>query len=474
MSSAKDRIKAKMFASEKIRRGEASGIMQGKTYDDNESVMPGVCDPWAPKYNNIEVPVPIDVTGASLEAIRKNLLIVCTSESIPVAYVRKSFVSENNKFPMSNARLLDLEDNLTFECNEEGIVVGKREMNNMEFAIDEISTYGVPPTEDFFGDSVNDIYNENEVKVEKVKSKFEGKAINVPLLDLARYNPRKARSIEDIDKIEIETSMDKLLRVALVSPSQFDEIFCVETFRPESPLMRRFLEKLSELVNEKLDGTGEEGIEDLKDLQKQAYKYAGYEGKTFETVIEEQKDYSGYFRYLLSKGEKIVISEEQRDYFKSLICELQKDKTYKLHYLSKKIDGETLEGMSVCSSPLMYFRGYVPNLVSGSTSVVMNYFFYIEDIKDIYDVIDKSNLSLQIALNNDLAVETYSKQVKTGVEFVNKIFVCDKNLNYTFFGVKKTTLSKWKNKLSNLFSSSVSFIAYESSKTAPQIVDFNL
>lgn len=380
--------------------------------------------------------------------LTQNLLAVYLLGENPFGYITREYF-ENFTFceDFANCIIVDILNKNSYDCNGHGEIIGSRVSSAIESAITIYHVFSDIPQSDFFGDPIE---IPNIEKKEETKNNYPGVPINVSYLSMIDSNIREFYCV-DSSKVEFESNVERLIKTAIIDPDQFDEIFTIETDRPESPLMRKFLVRLAQLVNEGLETLKDEGLEDLTELQKIAYKYAGYKGKSFETVVEEQKDYDSYFRFLLTKDEKIVITEKQKEYFDKLKVLAKKEIANNYIFISnkKRTKDVIFSGLSVCPSftGQYYFTGLVPSLLTSKVEIKATYFTYIDDIHDIYSEIEKSKLSLKIALNSDLIIENNS-DIKKGVELKNLVFVCDKNFNYGFFEVKKSTLNKWKKSLS--------------------------
>lgn len=314
-----------------------------------------------------------------------------------------------------------------------------------------------------------------EEKVEKKEKIFLGKReMNMETLFLLISNQRKFWDFHDAKRIQKEIDpIPLMIRTAIMEPGQFDEYFCVEVDKPESPLMRKYLLNLASLVNKGLEDLMDEGIEDYEKYQKEAYSKAGYKGKTFETVIEEQKDYDAYFRFLLTRFEKITVTEQEKDYFDEMVRKIGRlDKPI----MSKKCikDHELYD--VICSDVSHVFRQIVPTIALTFDSITVTYFMYIDDMHNVEKEIENNKkLRLEISLNNEMLLEEFKDQVnKKGKEFSTKIFVIDNNLNYTFFLIKKQTLNKWKKELTDFLQITSAIYVTKRSDLPIDLVDFTL
>lgn len=117
-----------------------------------------------------------------------------------------------------------------------------------------------------------------------------------------------------------------LIKVGSLYPGKFDEIFAVEKDVPESPLMRTYLKNLSVLINEEMLKKDE--IDNMEELEKKAYSNSDYIGKSLETVRNEALDYNNYQRYLLTKGEKISITEDDKKFYDDFLSNMKEDNSF--------------------------------------------------------------------------------------------------------------------------------------------------
>lgn len=340
---------------------------------------------------------------------------------------------------LSGASIIDVSIPRVFLFDDDSLYFNNQDINDSYYdLIDNININDY--TVDIFGIPLFLNKVENKTKERSVKQ-FTGKIeMSFGKVMLAIENHKEFWDLSTDSYIDSESIKEKLIKTAVLQPDQFDELFTVETDRPESPLMRRFMEKLSILVNEQL-GDNVEGIDNMDELQSKAYIFTGYQGKNLETVISESKDYFRYFRYLLTKGEKTVINEKQKDYFDSLIKLCRKNQIIK----KKSIDYEVSE-MTPYSS-ICFYKEKIPNFHINKSRIEMDYFTFVENIRNTSEELENSNLSIRIALIDELITKEYSDQIKNGIEKASTIFVCDRNLNYCRFLVRGATINKWKKSL---------------------------
>lgn len=288
-----------------------------------------------------------------------------------------------------------------------------------------------------------------QTKVEKKKLDFGGKlCVDVELIMMATSDIRGFWShvSSKTEKPDTEKNVDRLIRCAINDPAQFDEIFTVEVDKPESPLMRKYLSKLAELVNNSISNSDDDSLEDIGKLKAIAYEFAGYKGKDLDTVIKEELDYSSHFRYLLTKGEKIVITEEQKSYFDSLVLLYKSEMTGAFKNPNRK-DEYVLENI-ITNSNIAYLREKVPSLVIGKNVASARYYTYLDNFSEINNHLSTSGLGMKMALIDDLLEKEFPKEQKSeNSEIKTVLFICDKNLNYVYLTVKKSTLNKWKKDL---------------------------
>lgn len=386
-----------------------------------------------------------------IDVMDENLLIVHNNLGV-LGVIKRDDISEYVKIPrdeLANCRIVDKKEGRAWICNHQGLAINYVEAQDSEYDLEPFTSDGNLFHEDYFGKNLMRKEKVEEKKEKKEKNFSFRRPLNLYLINLSLINRRKFWEIyNDPVAFTSDSNIDILIKTAILQSGQFDEIFTIETDKPESPLMKKYLEKLSELVNKQLSILECDGLDNMEELQKIAYQFAGYEGKTLQTVIEEAKDYHAYFRYLLTRGEKIVVTEKQKEYFDNL-SNLY-DKEYKinpsnLHYRSNRLNNKIEETIEY-SEPF-YFKETIPYIDVRNKEIFLEFFTFVDNIKEIYEVIESSPLSLKIALINELVQKEYSDKIKQGINVITGVFVCDKEYNYMRFTVKKSTLIRWKKNL---------------------------
>lgn len=361
--------------------------------------------------------------------------------------IRGRVLSDLDYTQLQGATVINHAEGVSYDYSDVGTLAGRRSISTDEQMVISITDCDMVDI-DIFG---KPIHTEDVVKIEKKSKDFSGlKQMNIARLILSFQNHREYFNTLNEPLVDDEAVLDKLVKTAILQSDQFDEIFTTEKDRPESPLMVKFMHKLSELVNDQLRENTDEGIDNLEELQKKAYDYASYQGKDFETVVRESKDYYNYFRYLLTKGEKIVISENQGEYFKSLLKVSERIKAT----ISKTriIDYEISD--IVPGSFLYYFTEKIPSIRFTKEKIQVSYFTYVSKIREASFEIESYDLTLKIALINEMLYKEFSDEVKAGITIDHKIIVVDQFCNYMTLSVKKATLSKWLKTLNALIATS--------------------
>lgn len=231
----------------------------------------------------------------------------------------------------------------------------------------------------------------------------------------------------------ITDSISELAKYKFLDPDQFDEIFTVETFRPDSPLLNKYLNYLAKLVNDEISVTGE--IDNLEDLEKKAYDQVGYKGKDFDAVKREVLDYHDYFKFLITKEDKRVIAEKEFNYVKTVYDNAPEG-------LKKLIGG--LKIAEINKEPV---GGYS---LSGNVVIPKNYskevplmcFKYIGNVNRYTDLLADDYFTNKVAFESELVVSHFP-EVKVPVS----IILFDSNCNVVTLNIKPATITKWKSKL---------------------------
>lgn len=301
---------------------------------------------------------------------------------------------------------------------------------------------------EFFAIRDKTIYNKNgEKEIRTILGNPNTKYISLnSALTLIR-SPAKFHKDGDIWITDDESQMDKLLKIAIINPGQFDELFTIDVDTPESPLMRNYLRILSELVLEEMSKIEDSSIDNIEDLEKIAYERAGYQGKILETVKQEAKDYHRHFRYLLTKGEKTSVTEQQAEYFSDIITLYSKGRM-SFEYLKVKnnnLDYEINECLSI--SKIFNFKEKIPCLYISKDKLISTYFLYVENMYNIEKEIEKTIIPLKVSVHNEILCKVFKDKCVGEPKVDNRVVISDKNLNLVLFEIKQSTLLKWKKNL---------------------------
>lgn len=365
------------------------------------------------------------------EYLYENYYLAKNPAGTYVAFVKKPYndLTMNNKLVIRNWYLMDKIENITLLLGNDGEILGDYDNNQYD-----MNYHPYPlPIQEIFGNII-EYPTTKIVKKKKVTKTFPGKKIvNFNTLSLIKKNVSDfLSSVNSGVLVDAETPIESLIRIAFTEPGQFDEVFAIEVDRPESPLMRKYLSILAELVNEGLGTLEDDGIEDIKPLQEKAYKKTGYIGKTLEVVIQEAKDYAGHFRFLLLKGERIVIDEKWKDYFNLLVKQIDSDGLKK-----KPTNSEVFE---LCSQNFALKES--TNIRMIKDKILITYYAYVDNI---YEVTEHFNLELsaKIGLVAKAAKVEYFNETGKDTEVGVVIIICDKNVNIGQFDIRKQTLIKW-------------------------------
>lgn len=231
---------------------------------------------------------------------------------------------------------------------------------------------------------------------------------------------------------ENKSNINYLLVETLCNPGSFDELFIVQEKGPESPLLKSYLNNLANYLIVELKNKDE--IDNLEDLQKKAYDKTNYQGKSFEVVLQEAKDFSEYLRFLITKDEKLVISPEEFEYSTNLKNAVRSfgcgfsSKNQKLH-VELKMD--------------LFVDYYISTKVNQQVTLVggkdhVKEVIYVPDIKNLTSYIEEEGYDLKIAF------------IKKMLNITPTIFGCDKDYNFQTFEIRQSTIVKWMKKLDTI------------------------
>lgn len=319
--------------------------------------------------------------------------------------------------------------------NDEGCIIDIKNISSLDIIAEYTSSY------DVFGNDLGD-YIVDEEEIEEVKVKIDNKKKLITYRELINSFTNPVAFKNNI--IPIQSNMDALVSCIVNKKDQFDEIFAIEVDRPESPLMRKYLTELAILVNEKLKESDE--IDNIEELEKNAYVKAEYKGKSYETVVSESRDYHNYYRFLLTKDERVVITEEQNLYTKRLYNILKENS---FHFSDKgKRNKFNLELEGELNSSNFYFSDKV-DYINLSNPISLQLFTYVPThLSNLNSHIEENLIDIRFGLISELIEKNYSKAYEvSGTNY--SIFACDSNFNYGIFKVNKTSIGKWKKKLEN-------------------------
>lgn len=226
---------------------------------------------------------------------------------------------------------------------------------------------------------------------------------------------------------------ERVMEIMILQNESFDELFVVAERAPESPLLKAYIEARVKIILDEIERDGDVG--DLEMIDIKAYKEAGYEGKDINVVKNESRDYKDYERFLMVKGEKEVVSEEDKDFFDSLVSNMRNDSALFNNVRSKNIGIEITEMLPY--SKKWAFRSVIP-YASGD----VYYFFTRTNMtlrEYVEDGFDEDIIRLRIAL----AFEILSAK---GIITKFYLLIADRYNNYKFIEIKPTTLKKLKEK----------------------------
>lgn len=229
----------------------------------------------------------------------------------------------------------------------------------------------------------------------------------------------------------------ELVKCAYLNPEEFDEIFSVQKDIPESPLLKRYLKILSGKVNTHLDSDKELTDEVISEFEKQSHKEAGYQGKSLEQVKNEALDYQGYFRFLMTKNDNLIITEEQKEYFDNIFKNLKMDGEHEFRGYRRNKEIISL----IPGTTGFYLKDTIPLLNKGSearTNIIS--FHYVDDMNEINSFLKSQKFRLQIGYFNYLLVNCKNININYSKRMIFSIVFLDKFFNRVLLEVKSGTL----------------------------------
>lgn len=362
--------------------------------------------------------------------VKESIVKVCYNDG-RVVPMRVSDFSESmqghNKAVFANCQVYFPREHVISVLNKDGDVVNRVSGSHADKSRSLIFTSNIDP-----------LGEELDLEEDPAPTKEDSKkpTLTFDQIQAVLSNPRDYWKGEEIDV----SVFDLLLSTIVTEPEQFDELFTVEDNIPESPLLRSYIEKLAELVSVQLS---KEQLKDnfLTTLGKEAYDYAGYKGKELDVVIEEAKDYHSYFKFLISKGDHVIVGEDMRNLAYKLKKNLEEDRWFNKHPIGKKT-----KNVIVCQEIAPITENAltitIPILKKNGSTIVAYYFTgdLDHELKDFN--FDSKNLNLRLAMMNELLLKKYAETAKLKIE--TYVVVCDKNANYTTVTVKSNTMNRWR------------------------------
>lgn len=315
---------------------------------------------------------------------------------------------------------------------------------------------------DIYGNVVIDELNEIEL-VQKIDNK---KLINFEKSLLLLYRPHMFKEMDNVSLVY--NHMDQLLSCLLLQPDQFDEIFTINVGEPESPILKSYLNKLAEIISVEMESNEEIDESKLKDAEKDAYDFSGYRGKSLEVVKNEAKDYHNYFRFLLTRKEKIVVSTSELDYASKMVSIIKQDKN---NVLNKVKDGSKINTKItgiLGGVDSFYFEEVIPYIKKNTSIIVAKSIYYFDrNIKDFPSYVEEVNIDIKLALYHELISRSFEAKIRKGCKLVMSLLVCDKYYNYYDYSEIKF-IGRYKKRLYSVFSKLDSaIVALESGSKFP-------
>lgn len=263
-----------------------------------------------------------------------------------------------------------------------------------------------------------------------------------PLVSLNRTEEENFLTIDDVLAIRERPRefyqgvvdrpvLERVMEVILLQNQQFDELFVVEESPPSSQLLKNFLKAKAKLTLKKIEEQGE--IDDIELIEIEAYKQAAYQGKDFEVVRNEAKDYPDYFRYLMIKADKTSISESDKRYFDNLYTNMRNDDFIPADIRSKDLNEDIL-----CTLPYSNKWKFKATIPWCDSHAQINRFFTKTNLslrEYVKRGFDEDPMRLRMALSYDIW-----KESKPNFGF--GLYVADKYGNYAFLRIKGNTMKK--------------------------------
>jgi hypothetical protein len=359
---------------------------------------------FAKKYTTEQAPI--------LENIKDNIRYILLKDGECKFFTTEQYQKFNidNNSTWKKSQLIDVSNQLSYLYDSDGA---------------QINAGGI--SMDLIDEIFNKAYLVDEGK-EELKVEKETKELTFDDMLNLLYRPNFY--FNDIPAKK--DNMNLLIKKVLLFPENFDEIFAVEVPPPSSPLMKSYLENLSVLINVELKDKQE--IDNIEDLQKKAYDQSDYIGKTFETVLEEAKDFGDYLRYLLNKGEKLIVTQDQKEYAFILRKLISKNGEINLDNIkSKSLDKKVYFNAQGFKN--FHISVIIDQQFNDSARKSNRLFLHVPDITELEIYLEHYKYDLKAALifnSNGYSVD---------------LFVSDANYNHGLFTIKSATMNKWTRKL---------------------------
>jgi len=319
-----------------------------------------------------------------------------------------------------NAIMYDINNGRRYKYSQDGINI----IEDLEIEDDEYLEYPYTFTTDFYGKYKINSLGKKEITREPISFEDIMLVLHTPFLYF--------------NKIKIERNvMNKLISCTLQENGQFDEKFIVKPKSPDSPLLNEYLITLSNLVEKEIGDSGE--VDNIEDLEKKAYESVGY-NKPLEVVLNEAKDFSEYFRFLLVKKDKIVINEEDYNYSKTLLEAVKNKWSFKS---SRAKVNKVFSFENDKYSKLFSFSQIVDRFDESDNKVLISLFLNVPNILKTLSYLEDNNLDIKIGMIYEMINSNYNSKSKT-VCF--SLVVTDPYYNSRMIDLKSTTVMKFKNR----------------------------
>lgn len=263
------------------------------------------------------------------------------------------------------------------------------------------------------------------------------------------------------EKTESYLVNGKIIHALLLEPEKFDDQFVISPDNLPTGNVRVVIDRVF-AHHQELSKNGDTRIElsdfdgAILDVMRDMNYYQNL--KTDQQRLDKiiTNEYTGYWNFLRSKGNKTLISQDDLNFCKTAVDIIKLNKNVcdligsnVTEFSNKEVFNEIALSVQINDRPFG-LKGIIDNLVVDHNDKVI----YINDIKttskdlkDFPESIDFYNYWLQAAIYTSIIATKFINLIEQGYIMKFNFVVIDKNYQVYPFEVTPTTLESWFNKL---------------------------